>query len=137
MRNWSSARTCRWARRSADFFVREDIGLSNEVTVIDAGRGDGVVYATVVQTEEPAAGQLTIILGDQPRELREWRAVDAQGYQTQVALTGLETGRCARLRPLAGTTAGPQRAGLTVRSVFASVRYCDPLRRRPVAARAP
>ena len=74
----------------ADFFVRENIGLDDEVTVVDAGRIDGRVYATVLQTDDPGAGRMSIYLTDQPRALERWVVVDGQGQRTEVSLTARE-----------------------------------------------
>lgn len=71
----------------ADFFVREQIGLDDDVTVVDAGHSGASVYATVVQTDDPGAGTLTLYLTDQPRALERWVVVDGQGQRTDVTLT--------------------------------------------------
>ena len=76
----------------ADFFIREDVQLTEDITVVDAARGDGSVQATLVQADDPGAGQLTIVLSDQPRALDRWVVVDAQGQRTEVILTEQEEG---------------------------------------------
>ncbi|MCB9959051.1 MAG: outer membrane lipoprotein carrier protein LolA [Rhodospirillaceae bacterium] len=75
----------------ADFFVREQIGLDDDVTVVDAGHSGASVYATVVQTDDPGAGTLTLYLTDQPRALERWVVVDGQGQRTEVTLTSRQT----------------------------------------------
>ena len=75
----------------ADFFVREEIGLDDDVTVVDAGHSGDSVYATVVQADDPGAGTLTLYLTDQPRALERWVVVDGQGQRTEVTLTSRET----------------------------------------------
>ena len=74
----------------ADFFVREDIGLDDEVTVVDAGRVEDRVFVTVVQTDDPGAGQMTLFLVNEPRALERWVVVDGQGQRTEVQLTARE-----------------------------------------------
>ena len=47
---------------------------------------------TLVQTEEPGQGSITLVFAEQPLELRRWTVVDAQGLPTHVVLDGVETG---------------------------------------------
>lgn len=74
------------------FFVREDIRMDGDITVTKIGRSPGVIRLTVQETDEPEKGSLTLIFADKPLALRKWTVIDAQNIQTNVTLTGLETG---------------------------------------------
>jgi outer membrane lipoprotein-sorting protein len=74
------------------FLLEEEIKLSGDVTVTDLEEGDGELRVTLVQTEEPDQGSITLVFAEQPMELRRWTVVDAQGLPTHVVLDGIETG---------------------------------------------
>jgi outer membrane lipoprotein-sorting protein len=72
--------------------VAEDVKLSGAVTVTRMVRGAGALRVTVVRTDEPAEGSLTLVFADSPLQLRQWLVTDAQGVQTTVTLADLEFG---------------------------------------------
>ena len=72
--------------------VSENVKMSGGVTVTDLSRGPGVVRVTLVRTDEPGEGTLTLAFADNPLQLRQWAVVDAQGVRTTVTLADLETG---------------------------------------------
>jgi outer membrane lipoprotein-sorting protein len=74
------------------FLLEEDIRLSGDVTVTDLEEAGGELRVTLVQTEEPDQGSITLVFAEQPMELRRWTVVDAQGLPTHVLLGGVETG---------------------------------------------
>jgi outer membrane lipoprotein-sorting protein len=74
------------------FLLEEEIQLSGDVTVTDIEEGGGELHVTLVQTEEPDQGSITLVFAEQPLELRRWTVVDAQGLPTHVVLNGIETG---------------------------------------------
>ena len=75
------------------FLLADDIDLSDgEVTVTSLDRRGGEVQVTLVQTDEPAEGSITLAFAEEPLELRRWTIVDAQGYATHVVLEEVETG---------------------------------------------
>ncbi len=76
----------------ADFFVRQNVRLSGDITVLGVRRGGGQVAVDVVQTDDPGAGQLTMVFSDQPLALQSWVVVDAQGQRTEVHLSDQRTG---------------------------------------------
>jgi outer membrane lipoprotein-sorting protein len=45
-----------------------------------------------VQTDEPDAGTVTLVLGDKPLELQQWTIVDNKGQEVRVALYNAEFG---------------------------------------------
>ena len=76
----------------ADFFLRKDLKLSGDISVSDIRRDKDTLQMTLVQSHNPLAGSLTLILGANPLQLRKWRIVDAQGLVTEVSLSDIETG---------------------------------------------
>jgi len=76
----------------ADFFVREDVRLSGDITVLGVRRGGGEIAVDVVQTDDPGAGQLTMVFSENPLSLERWVVLDAQGQRTEVRLSGHRTG---------------------------------------------
>jgi outer membrane lipoprotein-sorting protein len=47
---------------------------------------------TVVQRDEPAAGEVELIFSEVPYQLVRWRVRDAQGETTEVVLKNVKTG---------------------------------------------
>lgn len=70
----------------AELILRDDLLLSDAVTVNDIQRGPGRIEVELVETRDPAKGRLTLVFEDSPLQLRKWRVLDAQGLTTEVAL---------------------------------------------------
>jgi len=70
----------------ANFILREPIVLSGGVTIVKFQRFPAKLELTLVQSDDPGAGQLTLIFEDHPLLLRQWRVLDAQGRTTGVNL---------------------------------------------------
>lgn len=75
----------------ADFLLRPDISLSDDVDVRDIKRGGGYLQVELVQSADPEAGSLMIALSEDPMVLRKWRVIDAQGLLTEIELFYLKT----------------------------------------------
>jgi outer membrane lipoprotein-sorting protein len=73
------------------FLLAENIELDGDVTVTALEEEGGELRVTLVQTEEPNQGSITLVFADQPLELRSWTVVDAQGLPTYVVLENVET----------------------------------------------
>jgi outer membrane lipoprotein-sorting protein len=77
----------------AGILVEDRIDLDGGgLTIVDFARAAGVVRITVVRTQSPADGSLTLAFSESPLELKQWRVVDAQGVATTVSLFEIETG---------------------------------------------
>lgn len=76
----------------AGVMLRENLKLSGAITVTDVRRTGGELEVTVIQSQDPGAGQLTLIFEDNPLRLRRWRVLDAQGAITLVTLDKVQTG---------------------------------------------
>ena len=75
-----------------EFLLTDPGRLSGDVTVTSVERRAGELMATVVQTDEPAEGAITLVFSEQPFELRRWTVVDAQSNVTHVVLEDMKTG---------------------------------------------
>jgi outer membrane lipoprotein-sorting protein len=73
------------------FLLEDKVRLSGAVTLTDLKRRAGELSVTLVQTEEPAQGSITLAFAEQPFELRRWTVIDPQGYATHVVLERIET----------------------------------------------
>jgi outer membrane lipoprotein-sorting protein len=74
------------------FLLRDNISLTDGITVTKFERGSGVLRMSVVENKSPENGTLTLVFADKPLELKQWTIVDQQGKTTTVALTNVETG---------------------------------------------
>ncbi|MDD3030121.1 MAG: outer membrane lipoprotein carrier protein LolA [Alphaproteobacteria bacterium] len=70
----------------AHFILRAPVSLSGDVTVTKIDRFPQKIEITLVQTNDPGMGSLTLIFSKNPLELRQWRVVDPQGHVTGVSL---------------------------------------------------
>lgn len=78
-------------RTPLGFLLADEIRLDGDVTVTGFAREGDELWLSVVQTENPAQGELTLIFADEPLQLRRWIVIDAQGLRTEVTLHGIET----------------------------------------------
>lgn len=76
----------------ANFILRDPIKLTGDVTVTKFTRRPATIELTLVQTNDPAAGNLTLVFEDHPLLLKQWRVVDAQARTTGVSLENERTG---------------------------------------------
>ncbi len=66
--------------------LAQKVVLSGSVTVTHIERDPGEVDITLVRTDKPQAGSLTLVFGTAPLELRQWQVLDAQNQETRVSL---------------------------------------------------
>ena len=74
------------------FFLRDPISFGGDVVVTRFERTGGFVRVTVVESERPEAGSLSLVFSQNPLALRQWTVVDQQGKSTTVTLSGLQFG---------------------------------------------
>lgn len=80
----------------ADFLLRPNISLSGDITVTETSRDGGLVNATLVMTDEPSAGSLTlgfVDAGHGRMQLKRWAVTDSQNLTTSVVLSDVKTGQ--------------------------------------------
>ena len=74
------------------FLLEDQIRFGGDVTVTRAEQVGDELRVTLVQTEEPDQGALTLVFADDPVRLLRWAVVDAQGLVTHVILEQVESG---------------------------------------------
>lgn len=72
--------------------LRNPLSLSGDVTVPAMERVGGLLRVTIFRTAAPGEGRITLILEENPMQLRQWEVLDAQNRLTRVTLTRIETG---------------------------------------------
>lgn len=73
----------------AELILRDELSLiGDEILVTGFERSPGVLRVSMVKSNDPLEGQLTLIFSDKPLELRKWTVTDAQGVRTTVSLLG-------------------------------------------------
>lgn len=74
----------------ANFFLRENFSLSDDLIVRDAVIARGLLQIEVAQADEPDEGKIIFGFSQEPFELKKWRIVDTQGLITEIELFHLE-----------------------------------------------
>lgn len=72
--------------------LADHVALSGAVTVNGMQRLPGQIQLTLLRTDSPGDGSLTLVFADQPLTLRQWTVVDAQRRETHVTLYNAQTG---------------------------------------------
>ena len=76
----------------AGILVGAEVSFSGKISVTGFERGANTLRVTLVQTEDPLAGSITLVVSDNPMVLRKWTVTDAQGVVTNVSLLGTRFG---------------------------------------------
>ena len=77
----------------ATVIIEDNISLTKgALTVTGIERGRGTLRLTVVKTDDPAEGNLTLVFNDRPLSLKKWVVIDALGVETTVSLLGVRFG---------------------------------------------
>ena len=76
----------------ADFFLRDDLELSGDLTVAESFHEDDKLVLKIIQTDEEDAGYLLLKFDENPMSLSSWTVHDAQGLTTSLELFYLKTG---------------------------------------------
>jgi outer membrane lipoprotein-sorting protein len=71
-------------------FLAKQVRLDKGVAVSAVTRFSDGYALTAHDSRHPAQGQITLVFGDKPTQLREWRMTDSQGRTTQFRLTDLQ-----------------------------------------------
>jgi outer membrane lipoprotein-sorting protein len=79
-------------RTPLGILLSDDVKLSGKVTITSMLRAPGQIEMTLVRTETPGDGSLTLIFTEPPLALRQWMVVDAQQRETRVTLSDVRTG---------------------------------------------
>jgi outer membrane lipoprotein-sorting protein len=79
-------------RTPLGILLAEHVELSGPVTVTGMQRLPGQLQVSLVRSDSPGDGSLTLIFADPPLTLRQWTVVDAQRRETHVSLYNAQTG---------------------------------------------
>ena len=75
------------------FLLRSRISLtSGDLEIMGLERVGGLLRVGMRRREAPSEGNLVLVFAEEPMELRQWVVTDAQGQQTRVTLTEIQTG---------------------------------------------
>lgn len=66
--------------------LEDHLKLSGKVTVTGIARAQGQIQLSLVRSDKPQAGTITLIFATDPMTLRSWIITDAQGRKTQISL---------------------------------------------------
>lgn len=72
--------------------LADHVQLGGDVTVTGMQHLPGQIQVSLVRTQSPGDGTLTLIFADNPLALRQWTVLDAQRQETRVTLYNVETG---------------------------------------------
>ena len=76
----------------ADYILRENPGLDEDITVHNIDRDKEMVNITLKRADESNAGQITLGFSRDPYRLRQWRVIDARGAETVTRLKNIKSG---------------------------------------------
>lgn len=79
-------------RTPLGILLADHVELSGAVTVTAIQHLPGQIQLTLVRTESPGDGSLTLVFADPPLALRQWTVVDAQQRATHVTLYNVQLG---------------------------------------------
>jgi len=68
----------------------DEVKFNEDLIVTGFRRRSGSLAITLVKSEDPGLGSLTLFFGEAPMELKQWKVIDAQGLVTTVALFDAE-----------------------------------------------
>ncbi len=74
------------------FLLKKKVDLTEDVAVTSFRKEAGVLSIGLIQKDDPDAGEVTLVFGEKPLELRQWTLRDAGGGEVQVALYNTEFG---------------------------------------------
>lgn len=72
--------------------LEDHLKLSGKVTVTGIARAQGQIQLSLVRSDKPQAGTITLIFATDPMTLRSWIITDAQGRKTQISLYDMTYG---------------------------------------------
>jgi outer membrane lipoprotein-sorting protein len=74
------------------FLLRNKIALNGDITVTAFDHKADALRLTLVESDNSDLGEVTIVLTDQPLELRQWTVIDAQRKRVTVTLESPQYG---------------------------------------------
>lgn len=74
----------------ADFLLREDLTLRDDVAIQDMDEKDNLQVITIAQADDPAGGSVRLYFKKEPYALYKWHVIDAAGLTTEIMLKNVE-----------------------------------------------
>src|SRR3990167_1429141 len=76
----------------AAFILRPHVRFGGDVAITNIiPKDNNTTEISLIRTEDPDAGYITLVFQDNPVALKEWSVIDAQGVETRVALSNLKS----------------------------------------------
>jgi len=69
------------------FLLQNNITIGGDVQVLGLQRDPGVLQLMLTETKRPERGRVTMVLNDDPMQLRQWSVIDAQNKTVTVTLS--------------------------------------------------
>jgi outer membrane lipoprotein-sorting protein len=79
-------------RTPLGILLAEHVHLSGDVTVTGMQHLPGQIQVSLVRTDSPGEGTLTLVFAENPLTLRQWTVTDAQRQETRVTLYDVQLG---------------------------------------------
>ena len=76
----------------AAFILRPQVRFKGDVEVTNVISKEKTTEISLIRTEDPDAGYITLVFEDNPVALKEWSVVDGQGITTRVSLSNMQSG---------------------------------------------
>lgn len=74
----------------ADFLLRKDLSLTNNLSVQKIDRENGYQILTLTEQGNEGAGQVKLFFTEAPYTLQKWHVIDATGLTTEIVLQNIE-----------------------------------------------
>jgi outer membrane lipoprotein-sorting protein len=76
----------------AAFILRPHIRFSGDIGITSIiPKNNNTTEISLIRRQEPEAGYITLVFEDNPVSLKEWKILDAQGVETCVVLSNVQT----------------------------------------------
>lgn len=76
----------------AAFILRPQVRFSGDVAITQIiPKQDNTTEISLIRTDDPDSGYITLVFEDNPVSLKEWSVMDAQGITTRVVLSNMQT----------------------------------------------
>jgi len=79
------------SRTPLGMLLTPSISLSGDITVAEVVRQPGTIQITLIKTQHPSQGSLTLTLGEQPLRLEAVTVSDAERRTLTMSLSGIDT----------------------------------------------
>ncbi len=74
----------------ADFLLRKDLSLTNDLTVKNIASENGYQVLTLTEKADEGAGEVKLFFTTAPYALSKWQVIDAAGLTTEITLANMQ-----------------------------------------------